>query len=210
MSEIAKIIVLRKHNKMSQAVLRTHSNDVATDTVDKPTYAAVSDEADDVKLKSDAYDLACTNAANGGIGLVETKNKRKKELLLALDALGNALQATFTGDYTYIINAHYDYRKNPQQSNEPLPDPDLEFAVNGVLSGTVNGKVSNFPTGVKTVAVEYSDDNGLTWKNGTYSTGKKFTLSGLTPRTDYLIRVFFHGSHQRTSNPSVVKPVFVL
>ncbi|MBK9013851.1 MAG: hypothetical protein IPM82_07070 [Saprospiraceae bacterium] len=69
--------------------------------------------------------------------------------------------------------------------------------------------MKKFPKGVLNIAIEYSADGGLTCQNGTYSTGLKFTLAGPTPRTDYLIRVIYHGTFQRISNSSKPVPVYV-
>lgn len=205
-----KLIVLRKHNEMTLDELRAHGNNVVDATYKKPDYEGVATEADSVQVRYNEFDAACAAAANGGKSLTEVKQAKRTALLEALDALGTALQLTVKEDLSYITNAQYQYRSQPVKSSEPLPDPTQAYVMAGVLSGTVVGKVADLPKGVKSVAVEYSDDNGLTWKNGTYSTGKKFTLAGLSPRKDYLVRVVYHGTFQRTSNPSKPLPVFVL
>ncbi len=205
-----KLIVLRKHNEMTLDKLRAHGNNVVDATYKKPDYEGVATEADSVQVRYNEFDAACAAAANGGKSLTEVKQAKRTALLEALDALGTALQLTVKEDLSYITNAQYQYRSQPVKSSEPLPDPTQAYVMAGVLSGTVVGKVADLPKGVKSIAVEYSDDNGLTWKNGTYSTGKKFTLAGLVPRKDYLVRVVYHGTFQRTSNPSKPLPVFVL
>ncbi len=205
-----KLIVLRKHNEMTLDELRAHGKNVVDATYKKPDYEGVANEADSVQVRYNEFDAACAAAANGGKSLTEVKQAKRTALLEALDALGTALQLTVKEDLSYITNAHYQYRNQPVKSNEPLPDPTQAYVIAGVLTGTVVGKVADLPKGVKSIAVEYSDDNGLTWKNGTYSTGKKFTLAGLVPRKDYLVRVVYHGTFQRTSNPSKPLPVFVL
>lgn len=206
---INKIIVLRKHNSMTLPVLRTYRGDVVDATFKKPGYEAIVKEADDVKVTGDEFEAACVAAANGGTVLVEQRNGKRDKFLEALDRMATGLQLTVKDDVTYITNAQFDYRKQPTKSDEPLPDPVLDFVNPGTLDGTVVGRVKDFAKGVRTVAVEFSEDNGNTWKNGTYSTAKKFTLAGLVSKKGYLVRVIFHGTLQRTSNPSKPLPVFV-
>ncbi|MCC6722872.1 MAG: hypothetical protein IT258_00080 [Saprospiraceae bacterium] len=207
---IVKFLVTRHYKektdgdliKFEQAVL------LATDSV--AAYDAVKDQVAAVKTAAAEFETAVANAAGGGTSLTDTKNQKRDLLLAKLDLLGTALQLTVKEDVTYITNAHYQVRIQGERSSEPLPDPELDFVNAGVLSGTTVGKVKDFPKGVKSIAVEYSEDDGLTWKNGTYTTGKKFTVSGMAPRKEYLVRVLYHGTFQRTSNPSKPLPVFVL
>lgn len=205
-----KVIVLRRHNEMTLPQLRTHGSNVTTATFDIPAYLSVKPEADDVKLKYDLFETACVAATNGGKTLNQMKDKRKVEFLVSLDVLGTALQLNVGDDLTFITNAYYEYRVQPVKSDAPLPDPNLLYVKAGVLLGTVEGKLIDLPKGVRTVALEYSVDEGVTWQNGTYSTGKKFIITGLTSRTDILVRAIFHGTFQRSSNPSTPVPVFVL
>lgn len=207
---VSKVIVLRKHNQMKEDKLRTHGTDVIQATYNVAAYETVKTEVEEVKATFDVFDAACVAAANGGTTLTQAKNAAKVTFLKALDSLGTALQLTVQEDLAYITNAHYDYRTQPSRSDAPLPDPELDFVLAGVLSGTVDGKVKEFPKGVKAIGIEYSKDGGLNWQNGAYSTGKKFTVASLAVRQDYLIRVLFHGTFQRTSNPSKPIPVFVL
>lgn len=205
-----KVIVLRRHNDMNLPVLRSHGSNVTTATFDVSAYLSVKPEADDVKLKYDLFETACVAAANGGKTLNQMKDKRKEEFLGSLDALGTALQLNVGDDLTFITNAYYEYRLQPVKSDGPLPDPNLLYVKAGALLGTVEGKLVNLPKGVRTVALEYSNNDGLTWRNGTYTTGKKFTISGLISRTEILVRAIYHGTFQRSSNPSAPVPVFVL
>jgi hypothetical protein len=208
--ETLDVTVLKPYKKLNDDSLRSFQDNAvkATDGVD--AYKLVAPQVAKVKTTGAEFVTACTNAANGGTTLIETKNKKRGILLKKLDALGTSLQLTVQDDLSYITNAHYTVRVNGTRSDAPLPDPSLTFVVAGVLTGTVVGKVADFPKGVKSIAIEYSDDDGKTWQNGTYSTGKKFTLTGLVPRKDYLIRVIYHGTMQRTSNPSKALAVYVL
>jgi hypothetical protein len=206
----AKLLVLRKHNKMTDDRLRSHAANVVSATDGVPAYESVATEAASVKVRYTAFSSASEAAANGGKSLTLTKNDAKKALLDALDVLGTALQLTVREDLTYITNAYYEYRTQPVRSEEPLPDPILEFVNTGTLTGTVVGKLKALSKGVKAVAIEHSKDEGETWVNGTYATGRRFTISGLEVRKDYLVRALYHGTFQRTSNPSKPMPVFVL
>lgn len=208
--ETLDVKVARHYKVFTDDELRSFEVDVVTATVDVAAYLAVKPQADAVEVAGDEFATACTNAADGGTALISTKNTKRKALLKKLDALGTALQLTVGTDLDYILKAHYKIVEPGEKSDAPLPDPELDSVKCGVLSGTVKGSVKAFPKGVTSIAVEYSDDNGLTWKNGTYSSGKKFLLEGLISRHDYLVRVTYHGTFQRTSNPSAYLPIFVL
>lgn len=206
----ANFNVTKHYKKFNDGDLRAFQSDVIAATEGVVSYASVQDQVSDVRVMGDAFSTACSNAASGGTTLIQTKNDKRELLLSALDTLGTALQLNAGEDLTFITKAHYQIKSVGEKSNEPLTDPSLLFVVAGVLNGTADGKVGALPKGVKTLAVEYSADNGLSWRNGTYSTGLKFTLSGLESRKEYLVRVIYHGTFQRTSNPSKPLPVFVL
>jgi cytolysin (calcineurin-like family phosphatase) len=208
--EILDVTVLKDYKKFSDDGLRALQENIVTATENVDTYKQVAQQAIDVKLAGIEFVKACTDAANGGTTLTDTKNTKRGILLKRLDALGTALQLNVKEDLDYITNAYYKVRSKSHRSDSPLPDPSLLFVENGTLLGTVVGRVAEIPKGVKSIAIEYSADEGKTWKNGTYSTGMKFTLAGLESRKDYLIRVIYHGTQQRTSNPSKPLPVYVV
>lgn len=153
---------------------------------------------------------AVAAASNGGKLLTKAKQEARKAFILGMEDLVDLVKVYAKGDETYVTGAGFDLIKKSTRSNAPFDRPKWNSIKRGVLSGTIEGEVKNFPKGVKELGIKHSYDGWMTENNGTYSTGKKFTLTGLDIKREVEIKVCFHGTYQRTSNDSVAMPIFVL
>jgi hypothetical protein len=163
-----------------------------------------------VELSLSAFQTAANNASDGGSSLIQTRREKRKVLENDLTILAKLLELHTNEDITYFTEAGFRVRKQPERHLGPLPRPVMKYARQGVMSGSIDGESDDFPDGVKQIAVEYSPDNGQSWHNGTYSTGKRFTMDNLTPRAEYLLRVCYQGTRQRVSDWSEPLGLFVL
>lgn len=179
-------------------------------TDDVARFSDLQQQVDIIKPLLKTFINAVAAATDGGKLLTQAKKKAKKELLKEMDYL-KALVAVFAkGDEDYVTEAGFKLREKPVRNNQPLPQPKWIDLKRGILSGTVDGELKNFPKGVTTVGIKHSYDGWVTEKNGTYTTGKKFVLKGLEPKKEVEVKVCFNGTFQRQSDDSDPMRIFVL
>jgi hypothetical protein len=173
-------------------------------------YNELQVQVDIVKPLLTKYESAVVAAMDGGKLLTQAKRKAKVNLLDAMEDLAALTKVYAKGVATYVTDAGFQLKKRAVRSNQPLPQPEWNFLKRGVLSGTVEGEIKNFPAGVKEVGIKHSYDGWATEKNGTYSTGKKFVLAGLEVKREVEVKICYLGTYQRKSDDSLPMQVFVL
>lgn len=203
-------ILISEWTEASDETLYTNTNDVVLKTKGKPAYADEQDQILEIETQNAAFGLAISNASGGSKSAKATLKKVRNELLYKLKIFFRMLELRVDEPESFYLNACLNVRRKPVKDRSPLHQPELDYFVRGVLSGTAAGKVKHLPKGFTQLAIEHSYDGGQTWHNGTYSAGKLFKIYGLTPRTTVTIRVKFLGTHQRESDWSNTLEVFVL
>jgi len=173
-------------------------------------YAELQPQVDIVKPLLVAFVNAVAAASDGGKLLTQAKLNAKADLLAAMEDMAAMTKVFAKGDKTYVTEAGFELRKKGVKSDGPLDRPEWSYLKRGILSGTVEGEVKNFPKGVNELGIKHSDDGWATERNGTYSSGKKFVLSGLDPKKEVEVKICFLGTFQRKSDDSVAMPIFVL
>lgn len=174
-------------------------------------YAKEQDQVLAVETDFNAFTKCLADCSNGGKALIQLKNEQRKVLEASARKLAKLVEIDADGP-DYVLEAGFKLHAKSQQNRAPFPAPTIEYLGRGTLSGTIEGFSSDFLPGVKQIAAEWrgvSDPTGE-WNNGVYSTGKKFQLKDLPPRTDVEVRIRFIGTYQRESDPSAAVPVFVL
>ncbi len=166
------------------------------------------------KLATDAADYATKfqKAQNRGIVEIQAKDAAKEKLLLTLTEYAYYVTGAAVYNPAIVAQSGFEasteaYRGNPDLS---LAAPFGLKVSPGVLSGEVvlSFQVEDAKMVVKN-ALEVSQDNGTTWKNGTYFTGKKFIVKNLPIRKDLLLRVRSLGSYSRASDFSAPISAFL-
>ncbi len=203
-------IIFSDWTKADDGNLFANTNGLVTKTKGKPAYANVQDQVLEVEAENARFNVASDNAKDGSKSAKTTLEKVRTELLFKLKILFMMMELNVNEPESYFLNAGLRVRAKPVRERTPLERPELDYFVRDVLSGTVRGKVKNFPKGVTQLAVEYSYDGGTTWHNGTYSAGKIFKLANLTTKVTVTVRVKFLGTHGRQSDWSETREVFVL
>jgi hypothetical protein len=166
------------------------------------------------KLATDAADYATKfqKAQNRGIVEIQAKDVAKEKLLMTLTEYAYYVTGAAVYNTAILAQSGFDASTEAHKGS-----PDVRLAapfglkVNpGVLSGEVvlSFQVENAKMVVKN-ALEVSQDNGETWQNGTYFTGKKFIVNNLPVRKDLLLRVRSLGSYSRASDFSAPISAFL-
>lgn len=204
--------ILLTFKKTPDAELLLFGSDVVANMTGNPRYSApdlVSKVAEVSSALAD-FQAAANAASDGGRTLIQARREKRTLLENELTLLAKLLELYTNEDITFFTGAGFRIRKTPERHLGPLPQPVLRYARQGVQSGSVDGEADDFPDGVKQIAIKYSSDHGQTWNNGTYSTGKRFTMENLNPKVEYMFRVCFQGTRQRQSDWSEPMGLFVL
>lgn len=202
--------ILMSFKMYLDAELLKFAREVVTLMKGKAKYTDEQAQVTAVEAQIEVFQVASDKAAEGTTTFINDSVKQREDLLAKLVVLTKLLEVHTTEEEAFFTEAGFKVRQKPVRSNAPLPSPVIDDVQRDVLSGSIRGEVKDFPKGVSQIAVEHSNDNGSTWYNGTYSTGKRFKLEGLTPRKEYLIRTCYVGTFQRRSDWSETKSIFVL
>lgn len=205
-----KFKILLNFKRLPDNDLTAFAENIVTNMLDNPVYAAEATQLGVVSTALDEFSLAAVNARDGGRTPKRIRDEKRESLLLALSLLVLQLEMYLTKEASFFTATGFSLHKSPERNIGPLPRASLKYVRRGMMSGTVDGESQEFPDSVKQLAVEHSSDNGLTWQNGTYSTGKRFTLAGLPVKKDCLVRVRFHGTRQRNGDWSEPLSLFIL
>lgn len=196
--------------KLTNAMLLLFTNYVVTRMKNNATYTEEADQVEVVELANNAFSDSITAAATGDHTNVKLMQKRRQTLETELTILARMLELRRMSDVTFYTYPGFEIRKKPTRNLMPLSKPVVKYLKQGVLSGSLDGEVTELPDGVTQLAIQHSSDGGIAWTNGSYSAGKRFSVEGLTARNAYLIRVCFHGSNKRMSDWSDPMGLFVL
>ena len=206
---MAKYIKL-DFKRYSDDSLLAFAKDVVQRMLANPAYPTEQDRVTAVDEALTPFQKAMSNASEGGRTLKNIRTEKRELLLMQLQLLAMQLDLHIGEPPSFFTATGFLLRKKPVKGDGLLPQAVLKYVRRTSLSGVVEGEAIQFPDTVRQIAVEHSMDGGATWQNGTYASGKRFRLYGLTPRQDYLVRVCFHGTRQRTGNWSEPMGVFVL
>ena len=179
-----------------------------TDSVTR--YVDLQAQVDIVKPSYLTFIDSVTAATHGGKLLTQAKLKAKNELLITMEDLAALAKVFAKGEESYATEAGFDLRKKAVRSNSPLERPELNYLKRGVLSGSIEGEIKNFPKGANEVGIKHSYDGWATVKNSIYTSGKKFNIENLEVKKDVEIKVCFIGTFQRKSDDSDPMSIFVL
>lgn len=205
-----KFKILLNFKRFSDNDLSAFAANIVTNMADNPAYAAESTQVGVISDALGAYNLALAGARDGGRTLRKIRDEKREALLTALMLLVLQLEMHHDKEASFFTATGFTLRKAPERNTAPFPKASLKYLRQGTLSGSVDGESYDFPDSVKQLAVEHSSDSGQTWQNGTYSTGMRFTLTGLPLKKDCLVRVRYLGTRQRHGDWSEPMSLFVL
>ncbi len=196
--------------KLTNAFLLLFVKHVVSIMKNNPVYAAEAAQVEVVDLAIEAFSTAVTAAASGDRTKITIMHQKRKLVEDEVTALARMMELRRLDDVTFYTAPGFEVRKKPTRNNMPLQKPVIKFLKQGTLSGTLDGEVVEMPDGVTQLAIQRSSDGGIAWVNGSYSAGKRFSVSDLESRNAYLVRVCFHGSNQRMSDWSEPMGLFLL
>ena len=142
-------------------------------------------------LDKHATDLekAQTDVVNGNHSNYVNRDARRVVLESDLKQLGNYVDMTAKGSETIIVSAGMDVRKNGSTNRLSNLQQPIIRKIFCDQKGTLTLKWYPVPHSVN-FGLEFTNDLAAgNWNNGTYSTNRTATLSGLNSDTRYWVRV---------------------
>jgi hypothetical protein len=159
------------------------------------------------------YATKLQKAKNKGIVEVEAKNSAKETLLLRIDEYSLLVSSLALRDSAVIGKSGFE--SHTKTVNRPSPTMELTppYALS-VKYGKNTGEVElsyklEMPKRVVKNGIEWSENDGETWNNGTYFSGRKGIVRNLPTRKDLLLRVRSIGAYNRESGFSSAVATFL-
>jgi hypothetical protein len=198
---MAKPLILKKAYKgLNQTALVTFADNVVKRMSSKPEYQAYSSDVTLLGQQVTAYAEALSKAVNRATDNVALKEEIKASLLQTLDRITDQLNLHHTGLESWGINAGMEVMREKVLATGDLQPPgNLQVLSRGIRGEAILSFKVLEPTRVRNNGAEYSEDGGVNWKNGTYSSNSTIRLKGLPSRQTVLFRVCSIGTFQRKS-----------
>lgn len=203
-------IIILSFKKLTNSLLLLFTTFVVTRMKNNATYVDEADQVLVVETANTAFSEAITAAASGDHHSIGLMHKHRDSLEKELTILTKMLELHTDQDVLFFTYPGFEVRKKPSRNFMPLSKPVIKALKQGILSGSLNGELVDYPEGVNQVALQHSSDGGIAWTNSSYSAGKRFSIEGLPPRNAYLVRACYHGSNKRMSDWSDPMGLFVL
>jgi hypothetical protein len=195
-----------------QEALSIFSDNVAKRCIGD-SYKSVAQYANVVAEASVNYRNALLEAGTKDRVKISIKNEMKKLLIEALDVLVFMMEKQEEMSLVYVLEAGFQVRaeSNSGNRNAELSAPKIIRAQSTGVRGELRMSVEfEDKTIIRQVNYEFSEDQGLTWKEGKFYNGTSFIWSQLPSMNNLMIRSRATGTRERISpwSPVLVTDVF--
>lgn len=209
---MAKPLILKKaYKSLTQTALVSFADNVYQRMSSRPEYQMYSADITLLNQQLTQYADALSKAVNRGIDNVILKDEARKALMQTLDRITDQLNLHHTGQESWGTNAGMEVKRELFNTNGDLQPPsNLQVLSRGIRGEAILTFKLMEPSRVLNNALEYSLDEGNTWKNGTYSSSSTIKMKGLPSRQVVLFRVRSLGTYQRASAWTESVEAFVL
>ena len=154
-----------------------------------PKYPTPSPTLAVVQTAFDAYKVAVTDAAQGGVENTAIRNARRAELVSLLRQLANYVSATANGDKETLLSSGFPAQKDVRSPIGPLPAPNAPVVTQGPVTGSLiavsppvyGASAYNWRIALASAPTVYVQTK--------QSTGARMTFEGLTPGQIYNVEL---------------------
>ena len=179
----------RAYQRIRQADLASFARNTLNRTKEVPEYAFLQTEATALATTLQQYETALAAARNRGMAEVAVKNEAQKSLLAALDKIADALDLKADSSPTLLSGAGFTLQQPSARFSGHIAVPEVLRLGSTGRKGELRVQLSDeMPGAVLTHAMEYSEDKGTSWKNGTYQNRNHFVVGGLPASPELLFR----------------------
>jgi hypothetical protein len=210
---MAALKILRSHYKaLTHGNLAVFALNVYQKMSSQPEYAAYAADIALLGQQVTAYSDALAEAVAGGVDRTARKKECLATLYLTLDRLVDQLNLDHTGQASWGINAGMALGHGKRRFPMELPAPtDLKVQATGISGEAMLRYKMSEPRRVTMNMVEYSLDEGNTWKIAeAASRSCKIRLKDLPTKQTIWFRVRSTGAAQRVSAWTESVALFVI
>lgn len=191
----------RAYQRIRQADLASFARNTLHRTKEVTEYAFLQTEATALATALLQYETALAAARNRGMAEVALKNEAQKRLLGALDKIADALDLKADSSPTLLTGAGFTLQQPSARFSGRIAAPEVLRVGSTGRKGELRVQLSDeTPGAVLMHAMEYSEDKGTSWKNGTYQNRNNFVVTGLPAHSDMLFRFKSVGRGDNKSN----------
>ena len=198
--------------KLNDDELNIFANTLIANGSDK-AFDAYRTTLDQLAADNSDYSTKLQKAKNKGLVEVEARNIAKESLLLSIEEYSHLINALAVRNLGIIGKSGFESRAKVAHRSSPNLELSAPYALNVAFGKTAGEIILTYslemPERVVKNGVEWSDDAGTTWHNGTYFSGRKGILKNLPTRKDLLLRVRSLGSYLRESDFSTPISTFL-
>ncbi len=206
-----------KKKNMKDNAFKNFATTVVNKGKDNPDYADQADTINDVEKKGQAYSASLTLAESyGGTDRTEQKDNDRITLTEAMDQLVEELEKAAPSKpdpVAFLTYLGFELVKTPSRKTGTVKDPTIQSLKSGcddARRGVVKCVlVAEDASEIKGVEGMRSDDNGLTWVGGIFSTKLTFEMLGQPSGVYALYQFRFIATNNRKSDWCPFKGVSV-
>jgi len=179
----------RAYQRIRQAELASFATNVLNRTKGEADYAFIQTDITALEAALQAYQTALAAARNRGMAEVVVKNEAQKALLTVLDRIADAFDLKAELSPALLTGAGFSLQQPPVRFAGQIPVPEVLKVNSTGRKGEIRVQLTDeMPNVVLLHAMEYSQDKGSSWQNGTYHNRNRFIVGGLPAGTDLLFR----------------------
>ena len=195
---MAKNKIIRSYHGLSDAQFGDFGLHIANALAGNATFPTPPTTAAALTTQTDAYITAVAACLHGTPSDTLAKNTQRTALITTLDTLATYVELTANNDPAKILSAGFSLQ-SPATHNPAVPEPSSILAVTNEASGKLR---VNLAVGKNAWAyfVEYTAVPGGTPKLAGFTNPHDAVLAGLTPGTNYSLRVQVMGSANQTTD----------
>ncbi|HYR44129.1 MAG TPA: fibronectin type III domain-containing protein [Terriglobia bacterium] len=191
-TKVKKLKALLGSNGTSDPDLLKQLNAAHDGMKGNSAFAAPPFDIETFKSGIDKLTVLVTDAEDGGKKAISAKKKQRAEMIKQYTLLGHYVEAASNDDPAVFHTSGFVLSPATRTSPQPLPPASFEWIDRGPLTGQVVVKPKKLPKALS-YDVHYGVEvNGVppaTWTTVTIPGSKKWTITNLTPGTNYAFQV---------------------
>jgi hypothetical protein len=200
-----------KFKGLPQKKLLTFCETVLDNLTGNPTFDKIKEIVDgELNAQVTSFNSALKACASGDHEKVALKDIAKQALLATMSRIVLEVDLIANGDKAIILAAGLEVNKTPVRNKKRQ----IAIVTGVTAERTLNPNEALVKwkkvNGADKYALENSSDHGASWKNGTYSNGKKVLMTDLPSKTEVMIRVCALGADNKKGPWSDPVSLFVV
>jgi hypothetical protein len=180
--------VVLSFKRQTQAEQAAFTNDVINKMTKDAQFVSLTPQVEELKKRYDAFQIAASNAVNGGKLTTMEKDDKLADMLFQLTLVARLVDVLANENEAVILAAGFDVRKKATPVTELSTPTDVK-ATNVERSGAVK-LTWKAVEGATIYGIERREKGTDVWRNGDYCASRSKIIEGLTinAQSEFMIR----------------------